>query len=670
MKENIPSLTLSKAQTLLDNKYRIKLSVEGIRAIWYRYNLSGLSKNDLEHTINPELHNGVKNAEQTLANGDMQKTAQMLNFLPTCEGEKILKKIPDRLLSLPRRLEKLDLIFYEIPFSETVLKARGIREEAEEHNLFFTSLHAGILEFMALDWEDNYREQISLTRKLKKKLKKVNGQSSCLRNLRAEILFAEVRSLASSGKIKKALICLKEMENLFRRASHSSFSISLASTYSTIGFYKRSWHWLKKSIKYNKKTNLVDTYLAANLAIAGDYKATKKILRSIGKKPPGSKSLNMLTNALYSVGQGKIDEAMRFANLAQDIAEKRKIHSCLWSSTFVFACCLCSLGKAVEARRLIKRVSTQLRKCLVKSDSFFCAILLGHNLLSKNVALMPNIKLTLLVRDASYSLKLGDYRKAFNYASVHRLMGLFHRLVLFFPKPVNKLIAKGKPTGLPKALLKLPVFQKNIPVYHLRFLGTVHIYRNNTKLHRLTPKYASFIIQLSIKKKIELNSLYRNFWPHAKNPRGSLSHLLFGLRRYLRLPTDTLFIKQGFLHFKGYIITDYQEFEQTLVHAKTLERASEWGFAKKQFLRAFKLFRGEPFRKMYDPWSEHMRWVLLNKLESEAIGFAESCLENNNEIRQKKRRTPKRVADAKRVLEKVAGIIPNSEESAKILQTL
>lgn len=122
-----------------------------------------------------------------------------------------------------------------------------------------------------------------------------------------------------------------------------------------------------------------------------------------------------------------------------------------------------------------------------------------------------------------------------------------------------------------------------------------------------------------------------------------------------------------------YFVTNYQEFEQTLFQAKALELAGEWGFAKKEYLRAFNLFRGEPFKKMYDPWSEHMRRVILNKLESEAIHFAKSCLEHDNEIRQKKRRTPSakccggNMADAKKVLEKVLKIIPQSEEIRKMV---
>jgi hypothetical protein len=121
-----------------------------------------------------------------------------------------------------------------------------------------------------------------------------------------------------------------------------------------------------------------------------------------------------------------------------------------------------------------------------------------------------------------------------------------------------------------------------------------------------------------------------------------------------------------FINSGAYFTTDYSEFEALLIQARALERAGEWGFAKKEYLRAFKLFRGEPFRKMYDPWSEHMRRVILNKLETEALHFAKSCLEHGNPPNRVAE--PKSVADAKKVLEKVVKIVPQSEEIEKMVR--
>jgi hypothetical protein len=105
---------------------------------------------------------------------------------------------------------------------------------------------------------------------------------------------------------------------------------------------------------------------------------------------------------------------------------------------------------------------------------------------------------------------------------------------------------------------------------------------------------------------------------------------MFQLRKYLGLPPYTLFVKGGFLHFKGYITSDYQIFETTITRAKALQRAGQWNFARKEYIQGFKLIRGEPFKKMYDNWSEEMRRAILNELESVAADFVKTCSGHGN----------------------------------------
>jgi hypothetical protein len=48
------------------------------------------------------------------------------------------------------------------------------------------------------------------------------------------------------------------------------------------------------------------------------------------------------------------------------------------------------------------------------------------------------------------------------------------------------------------------------------------------------------------------------------------------------------------MNYNLYFTADYQEFAQTIACVKALELAREWGFAPKEYLRAFKLFCGKP----------------------------------------------------------------------------
>jgi tetratricopeptide (TPR) repeat protein len=534
-----------------------------------------------------------------------------------------------------------------------------LRERAEKKRLFYTSIRAGLSELLAMEKIGNPEMQLILVKRLLKKLEKKKSPDNAQPTLHFLLLTGKAKALADLGRIKDVLPCIKKCEYLCRYLSDAKFYRKIAFLYSAIKFYKKSLHWIKKSLgcSEDRYRSISYQYLAGNLTIAGEYRAARKILKGIELDTRGALPLAAMINACCSFGEGKIQEAAQYANEALRTSREQGILDYLLISSLMLAYCSCGLNEREKAISRLKRLALQIKKLGSNTALFFIKALLGQSSFPRNTISIPNIKLILLLREASKSLRIGDYRKAFNYAVSQQLMGLFHRSVLFFPESVNKLISKGKSTGLPKALLKLPVFQKDIPVYHLMFLGPVRVYRNGIRLRdNPTPMYASFNIHLGFKKKIELNSLYRNFWSHAKNPRGSLSHLLFGLRTYLKLPPNTLFIKQRFLYFKGYITTDYQFYEETITRAKALERAGEWGFAKKEYLRAFKLFRGEPFCKMYDPWSEHMRRVILNKLENTALEFAKRCLEHRNR------------ADARRVLEKVAKIIPQSEEIEKMVR--
>jgi transposase len=676
LKENNPCLTLLHAQNII-KKDNIKISLEGIRAIWKRYNLTGFRNDDYQpggEIAIPEVQDSLEKAEQALDKDDTRKAARILNILPSCQGQDILKKIPDRYLSLQRKVEKLLLTFNEIPFHETLREARVLRRKAESKGLIYTAVRAGLAELFAMDWMDKSHKQLVLVRKLGRKTKrKTEGRNNIEPILRFRLLMLECRALAKLGRTRESIDHIGKCENLYRHQSNSIFYSGIASFYSAIGFNKKVRKWLEKGLKCSKIENEHIPYsaLASNYVLAGEYNLTKKFLGKIDTEKYGLKPLAAIIKAQCHFAEGMLHDAMDFADIALKESKKEAIPQYFWSSSFVLASCLCGFNERKKAMNWITSVLPILRKFTIKDSVLFAEILLRKKKPKEESILKPPIRLAVLLSKASKSLKIIDYRKAFHYATSQQLMGLFHRSVLFFPESVNKLISKGKSTGLPKALLKLPIFQKNIPVFHLRFLGPVYIHRNGVKLrHDPTPIYASILIHLCFKKKVELESLYANFWRKAKNPRGSLSHLLFGLRKYLRFPPYTLFTKERFLHFKGYVTTDYQYYKETIIRAKALERAGEWGFAKREYLRAFALFRGEPFKKMYDNWSEEMRRVILNKLETEALHFAKSYLENNNEIRQEKRRTPKGAADVRKVLEKVLKIIPQSEESAKILQTL
>jgi hypothetical protein len=79
----------------------------------------------------------------------------------------------------------------------------------------------------------------------------------------------------------------------------------------------------------------------------------------------------------------------------------------------------------------------------------------------------------------------------------------------------------------------------------------------------------------------------------------------------------------------------------------------EWTYAKRDYLRAFALLRGDPFQKMYDNWSEALRGELVGKMETALHTFVEGCKEHNDPA-------------AKKILERIRSILPYSAALAKM----
>ncbi|MCK4233870.1 hypothetical protein KAX75_05545, partial [candidate division WOR-3 bacterium] len=261
----------------------------------------------------------------------------------------------------------------------------------------------------------------------------------------------------------------------------------------------------------------------------------------------------------------------------------------------------------------------------------------------------------------AFLLRKGDYWKALRYAEKKSIMTYFHRYIFFFPEVISNIIKKGRYTGLPKKVIKLPIFNKEIPVYNTKLLGNLIIYKNQKYLGvKLQPKDTAFLIHLAFRagepgKEISLKDLYCNFWKNSKRPSRNLSYLLFRIKKVLKIPSHLLEVSSkkdnSVLINKGiHFITDYNEYQESIAQAKALERAGEWGFAKREFHQAFKLFRGEPFKKMYDDWSDDKRLEILFGYETEILSFTKEL---------KKRG---RTEEAERLLKQAERIVPLMEE--------
>lgn len=637
LKEKIPCLTVGRAQKVLI-KQGHKISPKCIWSIWQRFGLTGFRKKNFsvsyrEYTYVPANKAPlILHIKHMIEKGRIKQAAALANSIPVFPDTTILNHIPEQMLSLRRRLDRLSGEFGSIPLSEYRKKAKDLREDLEKQNMFYSSIRAGIDEGYALMW-------LGQPEKLNELVTVLKTRTRCLRDpgLCFALLLFEGHVHASFLKIPEALTCANRCKTIIRKlANPEIFMGELASLYSLLGYYKEAIFWTKKAL-VNAESDFRIHLLASLvgfLTTSGDFQHALQLLKTTSDEQWNYHSRVLLIRAFAHLNKGNFQEASSLSTRALLHAKKEEIRRFFHLATFILACCHAAFGEDKEARTILNKYIPFLKKYRLEKEFLLRKILLADTDIPAGALDVPNLRLAYLFLKASKTQKANDYRRALQYARSHCLFGLFERLSLFFPKPVVHLLKKGKDPQLPKTFLSVPVFKYELPVYHIRFLGSTRITKGELPLRglKLSPKENSFLIHLSFSKKQKMLSepLYRNFWSKSNKPARNLSHLLVKIKKALVLPSHALRIRREYLVWNFYLYNDYKYFEELLVQAQTLMRMNEWEFARREYLRAFSLYRGGPFKRMYDNWSEDRRRVILNTLETELKNFENACQENKD----------------------------------------
>jgi len=677
LKEQNPSLSVSRARQLM-TRTGIKISNKGIWNVWTRY---GLSKRPIKDPLNPfgisapESEDGIKRAKMFVHNGDLRAAAKILNNLPSIPKDPVIEKIPEKLLSLRRKLDRLYLEVQKIPYAQYLRKIRRVRRALERKGYIYSSVIANFLELMALDAMKRPQEQIKVLNLLGRKMRRVKDSS-----LLFLFYFQQASTFAYLLKLKKAMNIVPKCRRYVYRLSQPYYWGAFGSLLTAIGNYKEAFRYYKMAFEKEKDREHSE-HLAICMALhgysmAGEYSQGSRILDMVQvlKDRPMSGTTYSLARAYMSFGQGKLADASQFYLEALNKASRGELYNLLYATSVGLASVAMAVNKKQEAQIYLQKYLPLMKKQKLARDELVMKTMLT---LVRNVpeefTLEPPLHLLNLLLHARQTLKITDYRKVLDYAKRHKFLGLLHRWIVFFPEPVLYLLEKGKHTGLPRAILTLPIFDQKIPVYHIKFLGDLVVSKNQHYMRtKLTPKEKVFLIHLALKahapgKFIILHDLYQNFWPHSTDPLNLIAHLITKIKKKIQLPSHLLTISSRYgepklINNGIHITTDHGEFEVLLTQIKTLERANEWQFMLREYVRAVKLFRGAPFEKMYDGWSENMRRAILNQLELEAINLIKICSEYKN------LNPPRFLATAKKVLKKVSKIIPHSEEIIHFLK--
>lgn len=640
LKEKKPHLSVRQAGDILRNK-GIPVSIKTIWSVWDRYGLTFTSGDDpLGYTAprTPQMERVMSMVQSFINKKDYKHAAQILNALPRVPYTKLLLKIPQDYLELQRKLDWLWVMRGAIPWPQILHTAHSVRKKYEEMGYNFSTIRALYLEVVALEVIKDPITKLKILKLFAEKIRGIKAQS-----VRFLLYRQEAAVFATLGNISKALSIIRQCRRLAHSLRSAYYWEATGNLFTNVGDYKQASYCYRRGLKTPSLPGAREIFSLRvahyGHATAGQYQRAQKMLRAarVLKKDSLFTSLYNFCTADIAFGRGDLDKARKHWLLALEKSTR------VTRINFIFAAALGLAGYAMaldnkkEAVIYLKKYLPLLKKYKLHYEISTLQKLLGlPNQGVDELLKMRSFKTLSLMQNSARTLCVSDYRKAFSYAEQHGILGMFHRRIVFFPEIILRLIERGKKTDLPRSLLNIPIFNQNVPVYHIRFLGP-EIFSKSAKYLRpvLTPKEKSFMIHFALRagapgKYLRVDDVLHNFWPHSKKPGGLMASLLVSIRKKIRLPGHLLRVvrvagRSRLLNCGCYITTDYDDFEALLVQINTLIRGEEWYFASKEFLRAFSLIRGKPFQRMYDIWSDDMRQVVLNRLEKEISRFEKVC---------------------------------------------
>ncbi len=668
IKEMYPALTLSQARLLLQQK-GYAISLNGIWNVWCRYGYAGFDWNMMSNDFtvfcrwSREAKRKFLLAEQFYSIGLVPEAAALLNTIPFLPRNDLLLRIPDEYLNLQRKLEKISRQFGELPLPEYITKLYAIYQQFLKKKYYYSAIRAGLPLIFSLSWKGEYKRMRQIIKRLKRFLSR--GNPRLCKNLFPyyfSLNLMEGRSFLEELRIKQSLKIARLCYTIAKRHKNTPHRLlaNLGIFYITLERYDLAQKLLNRALPgvdegIQKK---LKSELGLISLLTGEKEKAHKLLKEGGIYTWAREAKYLRFKSLIFLMDGELFRVVDLTKEVLRISKSSELKQDIANSYLMMASAYAGLGEADKVKELLKNLIKFTKRTQLHRLRIIATVLLTKDIPTKQLLLLPSIKL-------AWILHKRGFRMAFDYARKRGITFYLYRYLLFWSETVLNELQKVKFNKIPKGLLKLPIFNNTTVAFRINFLGRLNCYRNQ-KYHRvrLRPKDSAFLIYLCTKamepeKTINLEEVYKNFWPGSETASRNFSHLLVRIKKTLKIPTHLLTVSWSYgepvLINEGiYFTTDLQEFEQVLAQAKALERAGEWGFARKEYLRAFKLFRGEPFKKNFDDWSVDMRFKILSQLETETINFAKSCLEHKNK------------QDAKIVLEKVLKIIPDSDGIRKL----
>lgn len=649
MKEKNPSLSLRKAQKIL-LKQGIKISIKGIWSIWKRYGYAGFKKEKISVDFTSYIPWSLESkkkfeiAKSLFKQNKIKESTEILNSIPAIPKNELVIKIPDEYLNLKRKTEKLPYIFGKIPLHEYIEKIEKLKKELIKNKMYYTYLRVCIHEVIALSYTTDYRKGLNIIRECEKIL------YPNLFPLNYIFLTSKAICYLHLLKVKKATQILKKCERTLKtKKTRASFlKLGLSILYTHIEDYTKAYTLMSDifddvegELKKRAQTTMLSIYF-----LMGKYREYLKNVREVGYYEWIKGSRPLIYKAFINILRGNVFKAMNILNSALKFSKEQQTRDIVHCD-LIRACIYTLLGDKESRNKILREIISYLSKNKHRTMEIFIKYILKDIHVNRELFHISSFKLIKLIRE-------NKYKQAYKFAKKKNVLTQFYRTVCLFPESAEKLIKNREHTYLPRPLLKLPAFNNHVFVFNIKFLGKLRIYRIirqernlknisknsiNVKKERiklqLTPKEKAFLIHLALKayepgKTIKLENIYKNFWAYSKNPSTNLSHTLSKIRKALKIPTHLLEIKHkgdySVLKNNGiFFVTDLFQYREKISRTKSLLKLDEWEFAKKEFVNALNIVKGEPFKKMYDRWSEDTRLKIIFEIEKDIMEFINEC---------------------------------------------
>ncbi|MEO0185856.1 MAG: helix-turn-helix domain-containing protein, partial [candidate division WOR-3 bacterium] len=503
LKEREPGLTIVKAARFLQQNGE-KISKNTVWRLWNRCYMIRRPLDNVLTTFcskSDDLELKIRQAEQYLKQGNVRYGAKILNNLFYIPENGILLTIPDSMLSIRRRLDKLYLQvekrFENTNFSEFAEKAKNIARALERKKYYWSSMLAYFLVLIALTWLGRPKEKLAIHSILRKKIKEVRDPAlrfnfyHQLANTYLDLLMVH-RARPAIEKCRRLLYLLPDA------LYWESFADMLSRTLNNITVY----HCYMKASEYAKDPIVRDRLnlkIASCLALMGNTRECRKYLnlcRSMKNSTVFSGSY-WLANAYYHFSRGDIFRAREHYMNALKSATHDQILNRLIASSIGLAAVAMSLNQPKQAMVYLMKYLPLVRKYRMYREMISLKSCAGMNVKIKPEVIkeMPRMKLLVLLNKARQTKKIGDYLKVINYALNKKYMGFLIQHIVFYPDLVLNTLAKGRSTKLPAVVLHLPIFNTKTYAYRINFLGKIAVFSNQEYMKgRLSPKDSAILL--------------------------------------------------------------------------------------------------------------------------------------------------------------------------------